>query len=64
MITQMGISVVVPILLCVFGAKYLVEKFLPNHRYIIAVGILLGAASGFYSMIKLIVKINGSKKDE
>ena len=64
MLTQIGISVISPVLLCVFGAKYLVDKFLPGHKYLIAVGALLGAASGIYSMIKLIMGITASKKDE
>ena len=61
MITQIGISVITPVLICVFGAKYLVEKFLPGHKYLIAI---LGAASGIYTMIKLIRGITDSKKDE
>ena len=64
MITQIGISVITPVLICVFGAKYLVEKFLPGHKYLIAIGALLGAASGIYTMIKLIRGITDSKKDE
>ncbi len=64
MLTQIGISVISPVLFCVFAAKYLVEKFFSGHKYLIAIGALLGGASGIYTMIKLIRGIVGSEKDE
>lgn len=61
MITGFGISMVTPVLLCVFAAKFLQKKFgLPD--WIMPAAVLLGAASSFWSMIKMI-KTN-SKKDE
>ena len=62
MISQFGISMITPILLCVLLAKFLVNRYFPSQNWIIVFGVILGALSSFYSMIKLIGQIN--KKDE
>ena len=64
MISQFGISMIAPILLCTFAAKYLTDRFFQNHRYIIVIGIVLGATSSFVSMLKMIKAISKSGKDE
>lgn len=64
MISQFGINMIVPILLCTFIAKYVTDKFFPNHKYIIVIGVILGAASSFSSMMKMIKAMSGGKKDE
>ncbi len=52
-VLQAGLSAVVPVGICVLGAKFLVDKFsLPEYTTLI--GIIFGVLSGFYSMIKYI----------
>ena len=63
---QAAFSLVVPALLCILGAKYLTDKFdLPP--FVMIAGIVLGVASGFYSMFKYIISaaraVNGEDDD-
>lgn len=52
LITQLGLSVASPILLCLFIGSYLDKKF--NKEGIFTVGfLLLGAAAGVMNLIKL-----------
>lgn len=52
-VMQTALSLLVPVFICIFAAKYLTDKFrLPP--FVMIVGIVFGAASGFYSMIKYI----------
>lgn len=53
MVLQAGISSVVPVVMCVLGARFLVDKFF-FPEYTTLIGIILGVLSGFYSMIKYI----------
>ncbi len=63
-VLQAGISAVVPVGICILGARFLVDKFsLPEYTTLI--GIILGVLSGFYSMIKYIysaIKATDSRK--
>ena len=53
-IMQTALSLLTPIFICIVVAKYLTEKFsLPP--FVMILGIILGVASGFYSMIKYII---------
>lgn len=53
-VIQTSLSLLTPIFICIFAAKYLTEKFsLPP--IVMIIGIILGVASGFYSMIKFII---------
>ena len=53
-VLQTALSLLVPVFICIFAAKYLTDKFaLPP--IVMILGILLGAASGFYSMFKYII---------
>lgn len=53
MITQLGLSILVPIALCIFIAGWLRNKF-NLGIWIVIVGILTGVGSGICSMIKYI----------
>ncbi len=53
MITQFGISVITPPILCILAARWLQSRFNFGDWIMIA-GILLGAASGVASMFKTI----------
>ena len=63
MITQFALSILTPIILCMLLAGYLKRRFMLGSGIMI-IFIIIGAASGFYSMIKLIKTITNSKKDE
>ena len=59
-VTQVGLTVLSPIAACLIISKFLVDKFsLPG--YVIAIGVGLGAVSGFYSMIKYLLAITKNK---
>lgn len=62
-VLQAGVSAVVPPLLCIFAARYLMNRFaLPPFTMLIA--IVLGVLSGFYSMIKYIMSAINSTNGE
>ena len=53
-VVQTALSLLVPVFICIFAAKYLTDKFsLPP--IVMILGIVLGAASGFHNMIKYIM---------
>ncbi len=59
-ITQVGLTVLSPIAACLIISKLIADKFgLPN--YVIVIGVVLGAISGFYSMIKYLIAITKNK---
>ena len=64
MITQFGLSVIIPIVLCTVGAVWLKDRFSLGEWVVIA-GILVGVGSGFCSMYNFykIVMENKNKKD-
>ncbi len=53
MIVQFGISVITPMLLCIFAAVWLKNRFGLGDR-IVLVGLLLGVGSGIVGMFKAI----------
>ncbi len=62
-LTQFGLSVVMPLLLCVLGSLWLRSRF-SLGSWIVVVGILLGiggAASGLWSSLK---QINRAARQE
>ncbi len=50
-VIQTGLSLIVPAGICIFGAKFLVDKF-SFPEYTTLIGVVFGVASGFYSMVK------------
>ncbi len=63
MVTQFGITVITPVLLCIIGAIWLRDKFnLGNWTVIL--GILIGIASSVLSMIKLLRQMSELAKEE
>lgn len=65
MVTQFGISVITPILLCVWFAAWLRDKFSLGDWAVI-VGIVIGAGAGIMSMLKMIKQMSraAEKEDE
>ncbi len=53
MITQFGLSMIVTLLLCVFGAKYLKDKFFLGN-WIMIVGIIVGILCSVITMINFV----------
>lgn len=64
MISQFGISMITPILLCVLLARFMINRFFSGQSWIIVLGVILGAASSVYSMVKLVKMMSNSEKDE
>jgi ATP synthase protein I len=52
-ITQLGLSVIIPIIFCIYITGWLQRKFSPGN-WILILGIIVGVISGFYSMISLL----------
>ncbi len=63
MVTQFGITVITPVLLCTFGAIWLRNKFNLGNLTVI-IGILLGIASSVLSMIKLLRHMSKMTEEE
>ena len=61
LITQIGLSICTPIILCILAAKWLMDKFSLGGWVIIA-GALIGAGAGIMSLIKLGRSVNDKKK--
>ncbi|MDO4563666.1 MAG: AtpZ/AtpI family protein [Clostridia bacterium] len=57
MITQIGLSMAMCVILCIWGANFLREK-LNLGSWVIIAGALLGAASAMYTLFKLADSIN------
>lgn len=65
-LTQLGISVAVPLALCTFGAVWLRDRF-QLGSWILVLGIGLGfylAIDGFRTSLKAMEKMNRSKKKD
>ncbi len=63
MVTQFGITVITPVLLCTFAAVWLREKFgLGNFTVIL--GILIGIVSSVLSMKKMLKQMGEMSKKE
>ena len=63
MISQFGISTIAPMLLCIFAAIWLKNRF-GLGDYVVLIGIILGIGSGFMSMIKMIRQMSELSKKE
>lgn len=63
MITQFGLSTLTPMLLCILGAVWLKARFSLGD-WVVLVGVLLGAGSGFLSMLKMIRSMAELSKKE
>ena len=64
MVTQFGISTITPMLLCIFAALWLKNRFALGD-WVVLVGVLMGVGSGFLSMMKMIRRMSElSKKEE
>lgn len=63
MISQFGIGVLTPMLLCIFAALWLKNRF-GLGDYVVLIGILLGIGSGFVSMMKMIRQMGDMSKEE
>lgn len=53
LVTQVGISAVIPIGLCMLGANFLIEKFQLGN-WVMIMGILLGIGAGFLNIYKML----------
>ena len=61
LISQLGISIVVPIFLCAFGGAYLEERFsIPVTVPLIILGVLAGVRNAYY----LLRQANEALEDE
>ena len=58
--SQVALTVLSPIAACLVLGKLAVDK-LGLPQYVIVIAIILGAISGFYSMIKYIINLTKSK---
>ncbi len=63
MVSQFGISTITPMLLCIFAAIWLKNRF-GLGDYAILIGIILGIGSGFMSMMKMIRRMSEMSQKE
>ena len=63
MVTQFGISTITPMLLCIFAALWLKNRFALGD-WVVLIGILMGVGSGFMSMMKMIRQMSELSKKE
>ncbi len=60
LILQIGITMLVPILLCTLGGAWLDAKF--NMKFLGLLGFVLGSAAGFQNVYRLVRKYLKDKK--
>lgn len=53
MLTQIGITLITPILLCILLASWLVNKF-GISNWVVIIGAMIGVASGFLNVWKIV----------
>lgn len=63
MVTQFGISTITPMLLCIFVALWLQNRF-GLGDWVVLVGVLMGVGSGFMSMMKMIRQMSELSRKE
>lgn len=51
LVTQVGITILVPMLLCIWGASFLVRRFNFSNGFIV-VGTIVGVAAGMVSVYR------------
>lgn len=59
-LTQLGLNIVTPLILCILAASWLKARFGFGNKIMLA-GVIIGAASGYYTLFKFIKAVN---KDE
>lgn len=65
-ITQLGLDLVTPIILCVIGAAFVKNKF-NTGGWVIVLGVCLGVSATALNMVKFIDNVKkemGGKKDD
>ncbi|MBR6399626.1 MAG: AtpZ/AtpI family protein [Firmicutes bacterium] len=62
LITQLGVSMLVPILICLFAGVFL-DRRLGTSPWIMTVGIILGVAAGFRSVYMMTAEFFKDKDD-
>ena len=55
-LTQLGINMISPLIICIIAALWLKNKFNLSNS-IVVVAIIIGAASGYMSLIKFIREV-------
>ena len=63
MITQFGIGTITPMLLCIFAALWLKDRFALGD-WVVLIGVIMGIGSGFLSMMKMIRQMSELSKKE
>ena len=63
MITQFGIGTITPMLLCIFVALWLKNRFALGD-WVVLIGVFMGIGSGFLSMMKMIRQMSELSKKE
>ena len=63
MVTQFGISTITPMLLCIFAALWLKDRFALGD-WVVLIGVFMGIGSGFLSMMKMIRQMSELSKKE
>ncbi len=63
MVTQFGITVITPILLCVLAALWLKNKF-GLGDFTVVLGILIGVGAAVMSMMKMIKQMGDMTKED
>lgn len=61
MLTQVGISVAAPVILCIWISGYLCRKY-GIGSWLVILGAILGAAAGFLNLLKLSEIMNKGDK--
>ena len=56
-VTQLGLDIITPLVLCVFFTNWLIGKFSLSDRWML-LAIAIGVVSGFLNLIKFIKNIN------
>ncbi len=64
MITQIGISMLAPIILCVFAGYWLDRKFGWNTTIVLLILGILAGGRNCYMLLKDMVNAGGKKKDD
>lgn len=64
MITQIGISMLAPIILCVFVGYWLDRKFGCNTTIVLLILGILAGGRNCYMLLKDMVNTGGKKKDD
>ena len=56
-VTQLGLDIISPLVLCIFFTKWIIEKFGISDNWML-LAILIGIISGFLNLIKFIKHIS------